>query len=805
MSNFKFSSDLFLEVAELERFKMFLDKDGFRKNILDNTIRFGLIKNDQLFSNGRVERDLDTIVGQKTIKIRELKAINNQGQFICSQEINGIPVPSDGEWYWVKISHQYTNQEQGLVSLAVNGDMTGVNTKFKEVLRGMPNFPARIKFLNSQYNTLEYDILEVIDDQHATIVHPANMGSGVATFDIEAGLKYAVVGTFTPGVAVPSLNKYPFEYDSVKYDIIKETISNVRPSYISGQEFYIARIKVDGSTVLIQDKRIEHWETNESYQEIEILREEVNPLIGVEYIKWQNQMSPADKNEVYIAWGMRSQNWAIDSSNNIVTLFGSSLGGKFKSVSDFTDGDFNGWRVYTPNGNYSRVIASIKQGQAINLTLDLLDIDNYSPDGGLSFNNAGVNADWIQVVPNCEEVEIQFSADPIDAQLNVDQIFIFPTNTLIARCDIDVYKNPSCKYNVKYRYKSYKEYTEWNILPSDNVGYITEQSFNANGTLKLSTDIVLYPYISNDTGGYIQLVLSPDAYTLFITKVFKGDLIGVKTITSFNAIQVYELRVGVDKRYQFITGNIVLDDDVYISLSNDNAVEGNEFRIHFDGNIQLNGHKIYIVRDYVSGTPVYIKTISDGDIYEMKNRDGGILFDCVFSDTASWNVVYQNYDLGQPFETKMFSGDSSLMFDDSGLGKVKGWFGYALMNGNNGTQDISNRFILAAGGAIESGTIGGSNKITLQLANLPPHRHRVYGNIADRNTSGGGFPVLQVYKDQPTSDAGDINHISWTTTGQTGGVGTMYNTSATTDPNTPTQPFDIKPAYFAIAFAKKLY
>ena len=40
MSKFKFSPDLFLEAIELNRFADFLDEQGFRKNILENSISF---------------------------------------------------------------------------------------------------------------------------------------------------------------------------------------------------------------------------------------------------------------------------------------------------------------------------------------------------------------------------------------------------------------------------------------------------------------------------------------------------------------------------------------------------------------------------------------------------------------------------------------------------------------------------------------------------------------------------------------------------------------------------------------------
>lgn len=806
MSDFKFSPNLFLEVVELDKFKSFVDSEGFRKNILQNTISYGLIKknNDLSFLNGRVERDLDTTIGQKTIKIRPLQAIDNKGMFLSSPQINSIPVPADGRWYWVKVFHRYNTTELGKVTLAINGDLTGVGTKFTETLRGMPNFPSRIRFTNSSHNTLEYDVLEVIDDEHVIVMHPAVNGAGIATFEIESDLNYSVVGTFTPGVAVPESDKYPFQYDSISYQLIQEDTLNQRPSFISGQEFYLARVKIEDGDVIIQDKRIECWESQGKFSSLEINRSP-NPLIGVEYIKWQNILSPANVNQVFVAWGMRSQNWAVDSSKNIVTLFGSASGGAFKTVDDFTNGDFDGWRIYTENGRYSKVVTSIKQGQAINLTLDVLDVDDYSVDGGLTFNNQDSSSQWVIVVPDAEEIEIIFTPQ-LDQNNNTSVSYHFPINTLIARCDVEVFQNPTCLFNVTYRYKTDRVYSEAFVLPPDEVGYYTEISFNEKGDLKSTDDRVLYPYEGVESIGYIQLTLSPNAYSILIDLIYKGDRIGVQTLTTFNTISVYELKVKRDKRYQYITGDINLTDDVFISLSSEGAVEGNEFRIHFNcSNLSLNGKKINIIRDYVAGSPTIIKEITQGDVYQMMNQDGGIVFDCVYSDTGKWNVMYQNYDLGVPNEIKSIDGVIADLFNSSGLGKVKGLYGYALCNGLNNTPNLFERFILGAGTQdteiIEVGDQGGDKNVILTEAQLPSHSHKLFKD------DGEGAGDLQ----------NPANHNRFPNVEDTGGTNSSnYNIKASNNETVqPTigrtgnigqnQPHNNMPPYYALIFAKKLF
>jgi hypothetical protein len=345
MGKLKISPDLFLEAAELNRFKEFVDDNGFRKNILDNTVSFGLIKSskDFIFSNGRVERDLDTVLGQRTIKIRELFGIDKFGQFLHLLPQNGIPVPNDGNWYWVKAAYDTTNVEKGKFSISGNGDLIDASgtAELTKIFRGMPNFPTRIKFINSQYNTIEYDVLEVIDDQHATIQHPATNSNGISEFVPEDNLQMVIVGTFTQGIAVPNENKYPFNYDSASASLVLENFVNSAPlPFVQGAEFYIARVKATDSTVIIQDKRSEYWETKGSGINLEIDRKD-NPCIGIESVQFNDSYSSSDRNIVKLSWGFRSDNFSIDSSNNIVT-FNSGLGGKYKSVNDFQNGDLVG-------------------------------------------------------------------------------------------------------------------------------------------------------------------------------------------------------------------------------------------------------------------------------------------------------------------------------------------------------------------------------------------------------------------------------------------------------------------------------
>ena len=49
--------------------------------------------------------------------------------------------------------------------------------------------------------------------------------------------------------------------------------------------------------------------------------------------------------------------------------------------------------------------------------------------------------------------------------------------------------------------------------------------------------------------------------------------------------------------------------------------------------------------------------------------------------------------------------------------------GWAICNGQNGTPDLRDRFIVGAGSAYSIGNTGGANSVTLTVAQIPAHTH----------------------------------------------------------------------------------
>lgn len=701
MSNLKISSNLFLGTPELTRLQEFLGKDGNIRGLLNNSVSFGLIKNDYdiSFNNAKVSADADINIGGvtfKTIKINPISGFDKYGNFLVSEQINQLPIPGDivnstnNRWYWLRISHKFSHEEKGLWNLSNTGILTGSGGELTKIARGNPNFPTRIRFTKDTLkygpliNTQDFDILEITDDNNCIL-------NGVS-FQNEQNLKLNIVGTFTYGAPIDPVNKMIFNYDSVLVELIEEPIStpNQRPTsgFESDRTFYIARVRVDGNNIIIQDKRTDYWETKSSFmlQDIDGLN---NPLIGIEAIKFDHPFTTRNFNIVEVAWTFRTTSWNINTEDNVVTL-SSGQGGLFKSVNDFSDGDFDGWRLYTQNGKYFRIVNSVKQGNAIDLQLDTLDIDAFSPDGGNTFYNNY----YVIVAPNAEAIELTFTPRPSDNVSTQTFKYEFEINKLIGSCKVLAYGDPISFYQLSYRYRNNLSYSPSIVVTEGK--YYDESSFDENGNLLPPPQTNIFSYSGSSDDYLVQVIISPQAYKNFNFRVDKGDLIGTQIITSLSGVSNINLLVGQNFYHQYFTGNLTLNSDITIEFdTSPNAVNGNRFILQFNCNdINLNGFVININ----SGVSV-LKTLRQGDVYQMKNIDGGIVIEAYYNGT-NW-ILSQNYDLGVPGEMKSVvgvNGQSALTyFDSNGWGNVKGLFGYRIADGSPGSNTIDMRGMFQVG------------------------------------------------------------------------------------------------------------
>ncbi len=92
--------------------------------------------------------------------------------------------------------------------------------------------------------------------------------------------------------------------------------------------------------------------------------------------------------------------------------------------------------------------------------------------------------------------------------------------------------------------------------------------------------------------------------------------------------------------------------------------------------------------------------------------------------------------------------------------------GWALCNGQNGTPDLRNRFVVGAGSTYSVGAKGGEATHKLKVSEMPPHAHALGGN------GGTGTKRITIVQ---TSDAANREEY-WSDSGvQAAGGGAAHN------------------------------
>lgn len=744
MGKVKRSENLFEGIAELNKFQDFLE-NGFKRHALIDTATFGLVEQLKFPDLGQIKKQDCFYVSKAGTPFDEIVigkgvAVDSDANLIINKAKQNLKISNDGNWYWVKISHELNTSEEGTVSLDSSGNLSGVGTKFTKVLRGQPNYPSKIRLVNSlNGNADDYEVVKVISDTSCIL-------SG--DFNSETKLKYGVVGTFTPGYPAPAEDKMIFRYDSVKIQLVRETNFNIEPAQVKDKEFYLARVKNTGIDLTIQDKR-KSWWWSEAFSYLRKLdRTAKNPLIGVESVKYGVLTSTQADNFIQLAFGFRTSSFTIDtSSKKISILLGN--GGVYKDTSHFKNGDFNGWRIYSPNGDWREVIDSQDSGTQIVLTLDVLNPTDYPTNKELL------------IAPPFEEVEIKVRQNGTDSSALIDNIFNFPINTPIASLKVPSLEN-CYKYNLTYRYKTQNDFTDWKILPEDKVGFFDEKSFEDDGTLKAQEiDRTRKPYVPHLTDGFIEVCPHPDSFWNFKNNIVTGDLFGVRTTSFDNSTPVVELVVGRDKKYQHFTGSTSLTAEIVVDLKKTKEDgsplrEGNEFILHIDQFISLNGFSIKIVQDYAN--PTSFKTLAvlnSNDTAYIKNNVNpngkermGMFIRCTFDDTGNW-ICHYDTDSTPKGSVRMVKTFALNSFTVEGDGVKAGFWGWKILT------EMDGAFPMGTADKSKVGEAGGSNEVTLTIPNLPPHFHRLddidKGGSVAVHLDGGGDGNRYTNKDNSNS------------------------------------------------------
>lgn len=379
MSRLKFSSNLFLEVNELQRFNKFLEEDGWKRAMKAISKNFGIVEN----ASNSYFKVTPRAGSNSVIVINAGIAFDSNMDAIVMTEDLELSVGNTGSNRWVILSRAVTNEEQGTVSINSDGSLSGIGTEFTKVLRGQPNFPVKVKF-NSTSNNGEYEVVSVTSDTSALL-------SG--SFVNQSNIKYSVVGTFTPGFQPTEDNKMIYEYDSYNIEVVD---SEDRPA-VSEDEFILAMISFDASgSMNVSDERIRYM-FNNPYTQSDESDNSTDPLVsllstgvvgGIHAVG-----SAAAEFELIMEHGYtvtRHELLTTSTSNTFNIISGQS---NFLGTGNIPDGMFRGWLlVNRANMKY----ALIDDNSNKSLYISNLDTSIILDSGN----------DFI-IVPNCNEIEYE--------------------------------------------------------------------------------------------------------------------------------------------------------------------------------------------------------------------------------------------------------------------------------------------------------------------------------------------------------------------------------------------------------------
>lgn len=382
MSRLKLSSNLFLEVNELQRFSKFIDEDGWKQALKSFITKFGIVQNssnEQPFLVQKVSSE------SSRITVNSGLAYDSDLNAIVIKEPVELNISNVGQTRWLILSYGVSNIEDGTVNIDSDGTIIGLNTEFTKVLRGQPNFPTKIKF-ESENNKDEYEVVSVESDTSAVI-------SGILV--AENNIKYSVIGTFTPGFIPSDEKKKIYEYDSYTLSIVD---SATKPKTLEN-EIILCEMNFDSNGILnIIDHRSDFF--NDS-QKTSILNtdDSLNSFHDVVNLKRIDVVSANDKycclnlniEKGYQLMSPGSQGLEKDSNGMYMYTLPAILNNYINNVNDIPDNFFSGWLFYN-TVTYKSAKIDYNIGNKLYFS--------YFDESILTVINI------IQIIPDCEEIEL---------------------------------------------------------------------------------------------------------------------------------------------------------------------------------------------------------------------------------------------------------------------------------------------------------------------------------------------------------------------------------------------------------------
>ena len=124
--------------------------------------------------------------------------------------------------------------------------------------------------------------------------------------------------------------------------------------------------------------------------------------------------------------------------------------------------------------------------------------------------------------------------------------------------------------------------------------------------------------------------------------------------------------------------------------------------------------------------------------------------------------------------------------------------GWTLCDGSDGAPDLTDRFVVAAGGQYAAGETGGENEVQLTESELPSHSHS-----GTTSTDGEHTHDVDAYTNEPGDSFLSVRNDTRQETTITDPAG-EHSHELNTDPVGGDEAHENRPPYFALAFIMKL-
>ena len=391
MSRVKISENLFLEKNELQRIQKFSGEDGWQRAMRSLVKKYGIVQNEDKTS-------FAVVVSSSANSVDVLPGLaynSNMEAIVMEQRVTlALGAAVTGQDKWIVLRRAVTNNERGTVSVQSDGSLIGVGTEFTKVLRGQPNFPTKVRFTSSSQNIYEYEVVSVVSDTSAIL-------SG--NFVAEGGMKYSVVGTFTPGFIPSSADKEIYEYDYFNLEIVN---SATKPE-VTNDEFVLACIKygVGGAWNIVDlrgDCAFSVDSQSGSGSSSDSGSNGLNPLVSLLGVRrvggtaWREKFARIELLVEY-AYKITSFDYVSTGSGYTLTISNGSCNALTVVPSAIPDGLFNGFIVLNRENMRSVKIAS--------QTANVLTIENDENASQLLSDSPD-----LIVVPDFTHMEVMISA-----------------------------------------------------------------------------------------------------------------------------------------------------------------------------------------------------------------------------------------------------------------------------------------------------------------------------------------------------------------------------------------------------------